>query len=328
MMQHLLGCEDLDRTTAIQILDTALELSQRHAAGERKLDLLRGRIITNLFYEDSTRTRLSFDAAAKRLGADVVTFTAKGSSVSKGESLVDTALTLQAMGMDAALVRHSAAGAPHRLARVLDCAVVNAGDGAHQHPTQALLDAFTIRARLHGTGQLGADLTGVRVGIVGDILHSRVAHSNAILLVTLGARVSVIAPPTLLPRRLPWNVTGHHDLDEVLPELDVCMPLRVQAERMNSAYFPSAAEYVRQWGLDAARAARLPDHAIVMTPGPTVRGMEISSEVADSPRSTIVEQVANGVSVRAAVLHLLLNGEQFVPQPTAFGNVSHLAMSS
>jgi aspartate carbamoyltransferase catalytic subunit len=259
--------------------------------------------VVNLFYEDSTRTRISFEAAAKRLSADVINFSAKGSSVSKGESLKDTALTLQAMGADAVVIRHPASGAPHRLAHWVDGSVLNAGDGTHEHPTQALLDAYTMRARL-------GRLAGLNVAIVGDVLHSRVARSNVLLLHTLGAKVTLVAPPTLLPVGVgAWPAQTSYHLDAVLPDADVVMMLRVQRERMDQAYFPSAREYSRRYGLDAARMRRLPEHAIVMHPGPMNRGMEITPEVADSARSTIVEQVANGVSVRMAVLYLLLGGK-------------------
>jgi aspartate carbamoyltransferase catalytic subunit len=271
------------------------------------LPTLRGRTVVNLFFEDSTRTRISFEAAAKRLSADVINFSAKGSSVSKGESLKDTALTLEAMGADAVVVRHSASGAPHRLAASgwLRGSVVNAGDGTHEHPTQALLDAFTMRAHL-------GSLDGRRVTIVGDVLHSRVARSNVLLLATLGADVTLVAPPTLLPVGVAaWPCATSYDLDEVLPKSDVVMALRVQRERMNlsgGGFFPSAREYSRRYGLDGRRLGVLSDDAIVMHPGPMNRGLEISAEVADSARSTIVEQVANGVSVRMAVLYLLLAG--------------------
>ncbi|HEX2894091.1 MAG TPA: aspartate carbamoyltransferase catalytic subunit, partial [Marmoricola sp.] len=272
----------------------------------KKLPALRGRTIVNLFFEDSTRTRISFEAAAKRLSADVINFSAKGSSLSKGESLKDTALTLEAMGADAVVVRHWASGAPHNLAHAgwSRSSVVNAGDGTHEHPTQALLDAFTM------TRHLGS-LDGRRVAIVGDVLHSRVARSNALLLHTLGAEVTLVAPPTLLPYGVEtWNVQTSYDLDSVLPKTDVVMMLRVQRERMNAAYFPSVREYSRRYGLDARRMATLQDHAIVMHPGPMIRGMEITADVADSSRSVIVEQVTNGVAVRMAVLYLLLGGNE------------------
>jgi aspartate carbamoyltransferase catalytic subunit len=239
----------------------------------------------------------------------VVTFSAKGSSVSKGESLKDTALTLEAMGADAVVVRHPASGAPHRLAEWVRGSVVNAGDGTHEHPTQALLDAFTIRRRLRGGS---GDLSGLRVGIVGDVLHSRVARSNVELLSRLRAAVTLVGPPTLLPVGVQsWPVAVSYDLDAVLPDLDVVMMLRVQRERMTASYFPSAREYSRRYGLDSRRVAALGDDAIVMAPGPINRGLELSAEVADDPkRSTIVEQVTNGVSVRMAVLYLLLGGAE------------------
>jgi aspartate carbamoyltransferase catalytic subunit len=260
--------------------------------------------VVNLFFEDSTRTRISFEAAAKRLSADVINFAAKGSSLSKGESLKDTALTLEAMGADAVVVRHGASGAPYRLAHSgwVHSSVVNAGDGTHEHPTQALLDAFTMWRHL-------GSLDGRRVAVVGDVLHSRVARSNALLLQTLGAEVTLVAPPTLLPVGVDtWGVQTSYDLDAVLPKTDVVMMLRVQAERMKGGFFPTAREYSRRYGLDGRRMATLPDHTIVMHPGPIVRGMEITADVADSDRSVIVEQVTNGVAVRMAVLYLLLSG--------------------
>ena len=335
MIRHLLSAADLTREDALLVLDTGEELAGVADRPIKKLPTLRGRTVVNLFFEDSTRTRISFEAAAKRLSADVINFSAKGSSVSKGESLKDTALTLEAMGADAVVVRHPASGAPHRLASSgwVRGSVVNAGDGTHEHPTQALLDAFTMRRHLGngaGTGGTGAGtgpgsgpggsgagrggLDGTRVAIVGDVLHSRVARSNVLLLATLGAQVTVVAPPTLFPVGMEsWPCATSYDLDAVLPKCDVVMMLRVQQERMDpgrGGYFPSAREYSRRYGLDARRMAALPDHAIVMHPGPMNRGMEIAAEVADSPRSTIVEQVANGVSVRMAVLYLLLTGWQ------------------
>jgi len=302
--RHLLSAADLDLDDATLILDTAEKIDIALAGREvKKLPTLRGRTVVNLFFEDSTRTRISFELAAKRLSADVINFAAKGSSVSKGESLKDTALTLEAMGADAIVCRHSASGAPHRLAEWVQGSVINAGDGTHEHPTQALLDAYTIRRRL-------GRLDGVRVTIVGDVLHSRVARSNVVLLDTLGAQVTLVAPPTLLPVGVgSWPAEVSYDLDAVLAKADVVMMLRVQQERMNASYFPSAREYSRRYGLDALRMAALPDEAIVMHPGPMNRGMEIAAEVADSVRSTIVEQVSNGLSVRMAVLYLLLGGD-------------------
>ncbi|KQV76690.1 aspartate carbamoyltransferase [Aeromicrobium sp. Root344] len=301
---HLLSAGDLDRTDAIRILDTAEELLGVASRPIKKLPTLRGRTVVNLFFEDSTRTRISFEAAAKRLSADVINFSAKGSSVSKGESLKDTALTLQAMGADAVVIRHQHSGAPHRLANAkwTNGAVINAGDGTHEHPTQALLDAFTMRRHL-------GELEGKNITIVGDVLHSRVARSNALLLDTLGANVTLVAPPTLLPVGIEkWPVETSYDLDSSLEKADAVMMLRVQQERMNAAFFPSAREYSRRYGLDTPRLNRLPEHAIVMHPGPMNRGMEITADVADHVRSVIVEQVTNGVAVRMAVLYLLLGG--------------------
>jgi aspartate carbamoyltransferase catalytic subunit len=325
MKRHLISAADLSRGDALLILDTAEELASLADRPIKKLPTLRGRTVVNLFFEDSTRTRISFEAAAKRLSADVINFSAKGSSVAKGESLKDTALTLEAMGADAVVIRHSASGAAHRLAGWVRGSVVNAGDGTHEHPTQALLDAFTIRRRFPGGGRgggqppragtasgRGAGLDGIRVTIVGDVLHSRVARSNVLLLSTLGAEVTLAAPPTLLPLAVDtWPCAVSYDLDTELPKSDVVMMLRVQQERMTAAYFPSVREYSRRYGLDAARMARLPDHAIVLHPGPMNRGVEIAAEVADSARSMIVEQVANGVTTRMAVLYLLLGGTEF-----------------
>ena len=320
MNRHLISAADLSKQDALLILDTAEELAQVADRPIKKLPTLRGRTVVNLFFEDSTRTRISFEAAAKRLSADVINFAVKGSSVAKGESLKDTALTLEAMGADAVVVRHGASGAPQRLAGWLRGSVTNAGDGAHELPTQALLDAFTIRRRFgrssNGPGPAGAagrggTLDGLRVTIVGDILHSRVARSNVILLHTLGAEVLLVAPPTLLPVAVDaWPCSVGYDLDAALPKSDVVMMLRIQLERMNAAFFPSVREYSRRYGLDCARMAQLPERAIVMHPGPMNRGVEIAAGVADSPRSTVVEQVANGVSVRMAVLYLLLGGAE------------------
>jgi aspartate carbamoyltransferase catalytic subunit len=304
MKHHLISAADLTRDDALLILDTAEELASVADRPIKKLPTLRGRTVVNLFFEDSTRTRISFEAAAKRLSADVINFSAKGSSVSKGESLKDTALTLEAMGADGVVIRHGASGAPRRLANWVRGSVVNAGDGTHEHPTQALLDAYTMRRRL-------GDLEGRRVTIVGDILHSRVARSNVLLLRTLGAEVTLVAPPTLFPVAVgTWPCEVSYDFDAVLPKSDVVMMLRVQQERMNAAYFPTVREYSRRYGLDAPRMGMMPQHALVMHPGPMNRGVEIAAEVADSPRSTIVEQVANGVTVRMAVLYLLLGGSE------------------
>ena len=308
-MRHLLSISDLTKSEAISILDTATELARISDGAVKKLPTLRGRTIVNLFAEDSTRTRISFEAAAKRLSADVINFSAKGSSLSKGESLKDTALTLQAMGADAVVIRHSASGAPARLAdsEWMLGSVINAGDGTHEHPSQALLDAFTIRKHC---GKGASDLVGLRVAIVGDVLHSRVARSNVLLLTMLGAEVILIAPPTLLPVGVEsWPVTISYDLDSMIESVDVVMMLRVQLERMSDVFFPSAREYSRYFGLNLDRMALMSKTAIVMHPGPMNRGLEIAAEVADSARSVIVEQVANGVSVRMAILYLLLAGQ-------------------
>lgn len=308
-MRHLLAASDLGHDEAVALLDTAEAMDQTQSRKIKKLPALRGLTVVNLFFEDSTRTRISFEAAAKRLSADVINFSAKGSSVSKGESLKDTAQTLRAIGADAVVVRHPSSGAPHRLAYAgwIDTPVVNAGDGTHQHPTQALLDAFTLRRRLAG-GQ--GDLAGKRITIVGDVLHSRVARSNVELLTTLGATVTLVAPPTLLPVGVEsWACETTHDLDGAIEaDPDAVMMLRVQRERMSSGYFPSEREYARRYGLDAARLNRLREDAVVMHPGPMNRGLEISAAAADDPRSSVVEQVANGVSVRMAVLFSVLTG--------------------
>ena len=308
-MKHLLSINDLTYEEAIQILDTAQELNRVSDGPMKKLPTLRGRTIVNLFYEDSTRTRISFEAAAKRLSADVINFSAKGSSVSKGESLKDTALTLQAMGADAVIIRHSASGAARRLAdsEWTSGSVINAGDGTHEHPSQALLDAFTIRKHLAHEER---DLRGIKIAIVGDVLHSRVARSNVMLLEKLGAKVFLVAPPTLLPVGVVhWPAKVSYNLDEVLPEVDAIMMLRVQLERMSDSFFPSAREYSRYFGLNQERLAVLKSNAIVMHPGPMNRGLEITAESADSARSVIVEQVSNGINVRMAILYLLLAGE-------------------
>jgi len=308
-MKHLLSINDLNELEAIAILDTAAELARVSDAPMKKLPTLRGRTIVNLFAEDSTRTRISFEAAAKRLSADVINFTAKGSSISKGESLKDTAQTLQAMGADAVIIRHQASGAAHRLAtsKWMSGTVINAGDGTHEHPSQALLDAYTLRKHLM---QGAKNLQGLHVAIVGDILHSRVARSNVLLLSKLGATVSVVAPPTLLPVGIEsWNAHVSYDFDELIPNVDAIMMLRVQSERMNELYFPNAREYSRYFGLNSDRVKRMKKDSIIMHPGPMNRGLEITADVADSARSVIIEQVSNGVSVRMAILYTLLTGE-------------------
>lgn len=313
-MRHLLDTQHLSRAEALEILDVAEDMADTQRREVKKLPTLRGKTVVNLFFEDSTRTRISFEAAAKRLSADVINFSAKGSSVSKGESLQDTAQTLQAMGADAVVIRHGASGAPRTLATSgwISAGVVNAGDGTHEHPTQALLDAFTIRKRLHGDASRGRDLDGIRVTIVGDVLHSRVARSNVWLLHALGAHVTLVAPPTLVPQDVSgWPVEVDYDLDHAIAAgPDALMMLRIQLERMSAAYFPTEREYSRRYGLDARRLQALPGGSIVLHPGPMNRGLEISAEAADSPRSTVLEQVTNGVSVRMAVLYLLLAGER------------------
>jgi aspartate carbamoyltransferase catalytic subunit len=306
-VKHLLTTEGLDAATATAVLDTADNLKRALLGREiRKLPTLRGRTVVTLFYESSTRTRVSFEVAGKWMSADVINVSVAGSSVGKGESLRDTALTLAAAGADCVIIRHPASGAAHRLAEWLaeaGTAVVNAGDGTHEHPTQALLDAETLRERL-GTIQ------DRRIGIVGDVLHSRVARSNVHLLTALGAEVVLVAPPTLLPMGAgTWPVRVSYDLDAELPTLDAVMLLRVQAERMHGAFFPSAREYSISYGLNENRLRMLPEHAVVLHPGPMLRGMEISAAVADSPRAAITSQVRNGVHIRMAVLYHLLAGQ-------------------
>jgi len=309
-MKHLLSINDLSKADAISILDTAQELARVSDGPMKKLPTLRGRTIVNLFAEDSTRTRISFEAAAKRLSADVINFSAKGSSISKGESLKDTAQTLQAMGADAVIIRHGASGAAQRLAdsQWMSGSVINAGDGTHEHPSQALLDAFTIRKHL---SKGASDLAGLRIAIVGDVLHSRVARSNVLLLSKLGAQVILVAPPTLLPVGIEsWPCEISYDLDAVINSVDAIMMLRIQMERMNELFFPNAREYSRYFGLNSDRMKALKPDAIVMHPGPMNRGLEITADAADGARSVIVEQVANGVSIRMAILYLLLAGSQ------------------
>ena len=308
MNKHLLSINDLSADKAMEILNTASELAKISDGPMKKLPTLRGRTVVNLFFEDSTRTRISFESAAKRLSADVINFSAKGSSVSKGESLKDTAQTLQAMGADAVVIRHGASGAAQRLADSgwISASVINAGDGTHEHPTQALLDAYTIRSKFP---EFNRSFKGLRVAIVGDILHSRVARSNVLLLTKLGATVTLVAPPTLIPVGvIDWNVKVSYDLDSVLKDIDVLMMLRVQSERMANSFFPSEREYSRGYGLDITRLNALNPNAIVMHPGPMNRGLEISAESADSHKSVVLAQVSNGVLVRMAVLYQLLGG--------------------
>ncbi|ORB28375.1 aspartate carbamoyltransferase catalytic subunit [Mycolicibacterium parafortuitum] len=310
-MKHLLTAADLSRDDATAILDNADHFREALVGREvKKLPTLRGRTIITMFYENSTRTRVSFEVAGKWMSADVINVSASGSSVAKGESLRDTALTLRAAGADALIIRHPASGAAQQLAAwTLDehggPSVINAGDGTHEHPTQALLDALTIRQRL-------GSIDGKRVVIVGDVLHSRVARSNVSLLHTLGAEVVLVAPPTLLPVGVQnWPVTVSHDIDAELPLADAVLMLRVQAERMNGGFFPSSREYSVRYGLSEKRQARLAEHAVVLHPGPMLRGMEIAYSVADSSQSAVLQQVSNGVHVRMAVLfHLLVGAEK------------------
>jgi aspartate carbamoyltransferase catalytic subunit len=307
MNRHLLSIHDLSAGDIVRILDTAESFREVGSRVIKKVPALRGRTVVNLFYENSTRTRISFELAAKRLSADVINFSTSGSSVSKGESLKDTALTLQAMGADAIVIRHSSSGAPLTLTRWVHGSVLNAGDGTHEHPTQALLDLYTMRDRL-------GRLEGLRVAIVGDVLHSRVARSLSFALSTVGAETTLVGPPTLIPADAPgWGVQVSHDVGSVLPKLDVCYMLRVQKERQRQQYFPSVREYARLFGLSRERVAMLPEGALVMHPGPMNRGVEIDSDVADLPRAVIEEQVTNGIAIRMSLLYLLLGGSREVP---------------
>ena len=302
MNKHLLSMHDLTGDDVMRILDTAESFREVGTRVIKKVPALRGRTVVNFFLENSTRTRISFELAAKRLSADVINFSASGSSVAKGESLKDTALTLQAMGADAIVIRHSSSGSPLQLTRWVDGRVLNAGDGTHEHPTQALLDLYTMREKL-------GRLEGLRVAIVGDVMHSRVARSLTFGLVMMGAEVTLVGPPTLIPPEAPaWGVQVSYDIDGLLPKLDVCYMLRVQKERQRLEYFPSVREYARLFGLTSTRAATLPEHALIMHPGPMNRGVEIDSDVADQPESVIEEQVTNGIAIRMALLYLLLGG--------------------
>jgi aspartate carbamoyltransferase catalytic subunit len=302
MIKHLLSVTQLRPEEITRILDTADSFREVGTRIIKKVPALRGRTVVNLFYESSTRTRISFELAAKRLSADVINFSTGGSSVSKGESLKDTALTLQAMGADAIVIRHSSSGSPHTLTRWVEASVINAGDGTHEHPTQALLDLFTIREHF-------PSFDGLRVAVVGDVLHSRVARSGTLALARMGAQVTLVGPPTLIPPEAPiWGAEVSYELDPVLPKLDVCYMLRVQRERQRQQYFPSVREYSRRYGLTPERVATLPEEALVMHPGPMNRGVEIASDVADLPRAVITDQVANGIAVRMALLYLMLGG--------------------
>jgi len=304
MNKHLLSITQLSREEIVRILDTAESFREVGTRVIKKVPALRGRTVVNLFYENSTRTRISFELAAKRLSADVINFSTSGSSVSKGESLKDTALTLEAMGADAIVIRHSSSGAPYTLSSWVDASVLNAGDGTHEHPTQALLDLFTIREHF-------PVLEGVRIAIVGDVRHSRVARSLTLGMATMGGDVTLVGPPTLIPPEAPaWGAQVSHDIDAVLPKLDVCYMLRVQRERQRQQFFPSVREYSRLFGLSRARVDALPEGALVMHPGPMNRGVEIASDVADLPRAVITDQVTNGIAVRMSLLYLMLGGDR------------------
>jgi aspartate carbamoyltransferase catalytic subunit len=310
-MRHLLSAADLDRTHITEIFDIAEEMSLVLGRPVKKLPALRGRTVVNLFFEDSTRTRSSFEIAGKWLSADVINISAKGSSVSKGESLRDTVLTVAAMGVDALVIRHHASGAPWQASRWIDAHVLNAGDGTHEHPTQALLDAFTIRRHLRRSTPDLVSFEGKTVAIVGDITHSRVARSNVLLLTTLGAQVILIAPPTLLPAGIDsWPALACSEFDEVLPHADIVMMLRVQRERMSGGYFPTAREYTIGYGLTRPRLEAMKPEAAICHPGPMNRGLEISADAADAANSLILDQVAAGVSVRMSVLYELLGGAE------------------
>jgi aspartate carbamoyltransferase catalytic subunit len=305
MIEHLLSMDQLSASHITTILDTAESLLEVTHRPIKKLPTLRGRTVCNLFYEASTRTRISFELAAKRLSADVINFSADGkSSVAKGESFKDTAWTLEAMGVDAIIVRHGASGAPHQLAQWVKASVINAGDGRHEHPTQALLDLFSIRRRFK-------DFEGLEVAIVGDVVNSRVARSNVKGLLEMGASVTLVGPPTLVPKiAVAWGAKIVHDLDEIISDVDVCYLLRVQKERQAEQLFPSNREYAACWGLDASRLHRMKPEALVMHPGPLNRGVEISAEASESDRAIILDQVANGLAVRMSLLYLMLGGRE------------------
>ena len=318
MIEHLLSVTQLSPADITRILDTADSFREVGTRVIKKVPALRGRTVVNLFYENSTRTRISFEIAAKRLSADVINFSTSGSSVSKGESLKDTALTLQAMGADAIVIRHSSSGSPYTLTKWVEAKVINAGDGTHEHPTQALLDLYTIREHF-------PSFDGLRVAIVGDVLHSRVARSGTHALSRMGAQVTLVGPPTLIPPDAPaWGAEVSHELDPVLPKLDVCYMLRVQRERQRQQYFPSVREYARLYGLTRDRVESLPEGALIMHPGPMNRGVEIASDVADLPRSLITDQVTNGIAVRMALLYLMLGGTGAEPEQEPAGVGGHV----
>jgi len=305
--RHLLSMNDLDKQDILTILDTAESMHDVQRREVKKLPTLRGRTVVNLFFEDSTRTRSSFEIAGKWLSADVINISAKGSSTSKGESLRDTVRTVAAMGVDGFVIRHSASGAAQQVSEWVDAVVINAGDGLHEHPTQALLDAYSMRQRL-------GDLQGLHVALVGDLTHSRVLRSNLICLKTLGARVTVVAPPTLMPAGIEtWaaseGFTTSYDLDAVLPCVDAVMMLRVQRERMSGGFFPTAREYTVGYGLTRERLRTLQKHTVICHPGPMNRGLEIAADAADAAQSLVLDQVSAGVAVRMSVLYHLFAGE-------------------
>jgi len=305
--RHLLSMNDLDRQGILAILDTAETMHDVQRREVKKLPTLRGRTVVNLFFEDSTRTRSSFEIAGKWLSADVINISAKGSSTSKGESLRDTVRTVAAMGVDGLVIRHGASGAAHQVAQWVDAVVINAGDGLHEHPTQALLDAYSMRQRL-------GDLQGLHVAIVGDLTHSRVLRSNLICLKTLGAHITVVAPPTLMPGGIAtWakseGFDTSYDFDAVLPTVDAVMMLRVQRERMSGGYFPTAREYTVGYGLTRERLRTLQKHTVICHPGPMNRGLEIAADAADAAQSLVLDQVSAGVAVRMSVLYHLFAGE-------------------
>ena len=301
MTGHLRSVDELGADGLTELLDLTDHMAEICARPIPKVPALRGRTVVSLFYEDSTRTRLSFETAARRLSAHTMNFSVGSSSVNKGESLRDTIETISAMGVDAIVVRHGSSGVPWQIAQWTPASVINAGDGWHEHPTQALLDCYTIRH------ELGRGFDGLHVGIVGDVKHSRVARSDVRALALLGARVTLVGPPTLLPPSVEgWPVDVAHDLDDVVPKLDVCYLLRMQLERQEQALVPSLREYTARYGLTLDRVARLPDHALVMHPGPMNRGVEIAPEVTSLPQTVVTKQVTNGVAVRMAVLYRLL----------------------
>ncbi len=300
--KDLVGLDELSAEEIVHILDTAESFKEVSTRSIKKVPALRGKVVALMFFEDSTRTRMSFELAASRLSADTINFTSKGSSVTKGETTLDTIHNVEAMGVDVFVVRHPQAGAPHMLARKIAGSIVNAGDGQHEHPTQALLDIFTIRQKL-------GRIEGVKVAIVGDIAHSRVARSSILGLTKLGAQVVVVGPPTLVPSAItPMGCTISHSLDDVLGEVDVINMLRIQFERFGSNLFPSLREYSRLYGMNAQRVTRCKSDVLIMHPGPINRGVELTSEVADGPNSCILQQVTNGLAIRMAVLYLVTQG--------------------